>query len=145
MDIKIELAGLQGVEEALAQAGPKLAKRAVRKALKAGGEIFVEAAKQRAPVAQRGTPQRRPGELRDSITMTTKLSPREESGTVHVGAEYKKSEGEQSPGVYGRFVEFGSVHNQPHPFLRPAFDASVQEAQDAMTNVLRDEVGQIGK
>ena len=39
MDITVEVQGLKGVEDALAQAGPKLAKRALRKALKAGGDF----------------------------------------------------------------------------------------------------------
>ena len=40
MDLTVEIIGLKGVEDALSQAGPKLAKRALRKALVAGAELF---------------------------------------------------------------------------------------------------------
>ena len=69
MDITVEVQGLKGVEDALAQAGPKLAKRALRKALKAGGDLMVASAKSRAPLLKVATKRRQPGELRDSIGM----------------------------------------------------------------------------
>ena len=39
MELTVEIVGLKGVEDALSQAGPKLAKRALRKALVAGAEL----------------------------------------------------------------------------------------------------------
>ena len=62
MDISVEVQGLKGVEDALAQAGPKLAKRALRKALKAGGDLMVASAKSRAPLLKVATKRRQPGE-----------------------------------------------------------------------------------
>lgn len=145
MDLRIDIQGLEGVEDALAGAGPKLAQRALRRALKAGGKVLVDAAKTRAPVLAKGTPQRVPGALRDSITMKVKMSPKQEQGTVQVGSEYKGG-GSNSPAVYGKWVEFGSIHNpQPQPFMRPAFDSANQQALDAFTEVLRDEVDGLGK
>src|SRR6266849_586125 len=66
MEMTVEIVGLKGVEDALSQAGPKLAKRALRKALVAGAELFEAAAKKNAPVLAKATPNRRPGELRDA-------------------------------------------------------------------------------
>jgi hypothetical protein len=40
MKLTVEIVGLKGVEDALSQAGPKLAKRALRKALVAGRGII---------------------------------------------------------------------------------------------------------
>jgi HK97 gp10 family phage protein len=137
MDIKVDVQGLRGVEDALAEAGPKLAKRALRKGLVAGGQVFLDAVKALTPVAKEGTPQREPGELRDAMTMKVKLSSKEESGTVVIGAEYKKEDGNQSPGVYDRFVEFGSVHNTAKPHVRPGFDEAKGKALDAFTEVMR--------
>jgi HK97 gp10 family phage protein len=144
MDITIEVKGLQGVEDALAQAGPKLAKRVIRKGLKAGGEIMLEAVKDLTPVAIEGTPQRKPGELRDAMTTKMKLSPKEESGYLIVGAEYKKEDGNQSPGVYNSFVEFGSVHGPAQPHMRPGFDQSNKHALDAFTATVREGVDSLG-
>jgi HK97 gp10 family phage protein len=131
MNLTINIQGLKGVEDALAQAGPKIAKRAVRAGLIAGATPMLEAAKALAPVLVEGTPQRQPGELRDSLVMKVKMSPKEESGTVIIGPEYKKQDGNQSPGLYGMFVEFGSVHNKIQPFLRPGFDQCTQISVDA--------------
>ena|SRR5689334_23842379 len=138
MDIKVNIEGLRGVEEALQEAGPKLAKRYLRKALQAGGEVFQQAAQSRAPVLEEGTPQRRPGELRDSIDTRVTLSTREESGTAHVGPKSEKGKGSEQPGVYGMFVEFGSIHGAAQPYMRPAFDEAGTRAQEAFTEVLRE-------
>ena len=146
MDIKVEVHGLKGVEEALSQAGPKLAKRAMRKALQAGGELLMNSAKSRAPVLKGpGTRHRQPGELRDSIGMKIKLSPKEEAGRVSVGPLKDKSKGRQSPGVWGMFVEFGSVHGAAQPFMRPGFDSAAKPALDAFTDVIRANVETLDK
>lgn len=139
MNITVNIEGLKGVEDALAQAGPKLAKRALRKGLNAGADVLIGAAKANAPVLKKGTPQRRPGELRDSITKKIKLSPKEESGTVIIGPEYKKADGKQSPGVYGFLVEYG-LHGPTQPFMRPGFDEAHQAALDAFTEEMRQGV-----
>jgi HK97 gp10 family phage protein len=141
MEVSVELKGLEGVEDALAEAGPKLARRALAKALKAAGAVLVREAKSRAPVAVKDTPQRRPGELRDAITAgPVRTSPKHERASLRVGPEIAakdKEDSAQSPGVYGKFVEFGSIHNpNKKPFLRPAFDAAAQAALDAATDVL---------
>jgi HK97 gp10 family phage protein len=145
MDIKVNIEGLKGVEDALAQAGPKLAKRAMRKCLNAGADALVAAAKAKAPILKEGTPQRRPGELRDSIVKKVKLSPKEEAGIVVIGPEYKKADGQQSPGLYGMFVEFGSEHGPAQPYLRPGFDEANKPALDAFTNVMRTAVESLKK
>ena len=145
MEVTVDIEGLKGVEDALAGAGPELAKRAMRKALRAGGKVLLEAARNRAPVLTKATPKRIPGALRDSLTMKVQLSPKQESGVVHVGSQYKGG-GHNSPAVYGKWVEFGSVHNpQPQPFMRPAFDSASKDAEEAFTEVMRAEVEKLGK
>ncbi len=143
MDIKIDVRGLQGVEDALSEAGPKIAKAALRKGLVAGGQVLVDAVKALTPVAKEGTPQRQPGELRDSMTMKTKLSAKEEKGYTVIGAEYKKEDGNQSPGVYDKFVEFGSIHGAAQPHMRPGFDSAKQQALDKFTEVMREGVNSL--
>lgn len=143
MNLEIKIVGLEGVEDALAEAGPKLAKRALREGLKAGAEVFIEAAKANAPVLKEGTPQRYPGELRDSIIEKTVLSSSAGSGEAIVGPEYKKQDGEQSPGVWGRFVEFGSIHGDAQPYMRPAFDSEKDRALDAFAAKMREGVEEL--
>lgn len=140
MDITVNVLDLEGVEGALRDAGPKLAKRALRAGLNAGADTMVAAVKALAPVLKEGTPQREPGELRDSIHSKIKLSAKEEKGYALIGPEYKKEDGSQSPGLYGLFVEFGSVHGDKQPFMRPGFDESNRAALDAFTAVMRQGV-----
>lgn len=147
MELEIKLEGLAGVEDALATAGPKLARRALRKSLQAGADVFVREARSRAPVAVEGTPQRRPGELRDAITASpVRLSPKQDRASVRVGpAVTSGKDSSQTPGVYGKFVELGSIHNKKKPFLRPAFDQAAPAALDAATEVLRASVQELKK
>lgn len=138
MDITVKIQGLEKLRETMQEAGPKLAKRCVRKGLKTGGQIFVDAAKSHAPVLQEGTPQRRPGELRDSIDMNIKLSTKEDRGVAHIGPKKEKGKGSEQPGVYGMFVEFGSIHGAPQPYLRPAFAQAGDRALEAFADVMRE-------
>jgi HK97 gp10 family phage protein len=140
MDITVNVEGLKGLEDALAEAGPKFARKAVRKGLNAAGDVMLEAVKARTPVAKEGTPQRRPGELRDAMTKKIKMKPKEEAGYVIIGAEYKKADGNQSPGVYDKFVEFGSVHNIAKPHMRPGFDEAKDAALAAFVAVAKEGV-----
>ncbi len=144
MEITVQIQGLQGVEDALAQAGPKLAKASLRKALKAGAEIFTEETKTRAPVLAEATPRRKPGELRDSIDMRIDLSPKQEAGTVRIGPKYE-GERKDSPGLYGMFVEFGSIHGAAQPFMRPGFDSGKEQALESFTEEMKAGVETLGK
>lgn len=145
MELKVEIIGLKGVEDALSQAGSKLAKRALRKALKAGGATLLSAAKRNAPILAKASPNRRPGELRDALDMTVKLSPREESGTARIGIKRIRSKDGQSPTVWSSFVEFGTKDTSAQPFMRPAYDAAKNAAQEAFTEEIREGVETLGK
>jgi HK97 gp10 family phage protein len=140
MDFKVNVTGLKGVEDALAQAGPKIARRVIRKGLNAGADVMLEAVKSLTPVLKEGTPQRQPGELRDSMAKKVTLSAKEQSGTAIIGAEYKKEDGNKSPGVYNTDVEFGSIHGKAQPHMRPGFDESKERALDAFAQVAREGV-----
>ena len=145
MEVKVELIGLKGVEDALSQAGPKLAKRSLRKALVAGADSFEAAAKKNAPVLAKASPNRQPGELRDAIDMTVKLSGKQESGIARVGIRRGKGNGSQSPSVWGSFVEFGSIHGAAQPFMRPAFAQAKTRAQEVFTDEIRKGVETLDK
>lgn len=131
MNVTVEVRGLKGIEDALAQAGPRIAKRALRKALKAGSDVLVREAKELAPILKEPDPRRKPGDLRDSIGAVIKLSPSQQSGTAHVGPLIDSKADSDSPGVYGLFEEFGTIDSAADPYLRPAFDAAAEAAKDA--------------
>ncbi|HTF64548.1 MAG TPA: hypothetical protein VK638_17840 [Edaphobacter sp.] len=141
MDIKVDVQGLKGLEDALASAGPKIARKVIRKGLNAAADVVLDAVKIHTPVLTKGTPQRRPGELRDAMVKKVTLSAKEESGVAIIGAEYKKADGNQSPGVYNTDVEFGSIHNPvPIPHMRMGFDESKNAALDAFVAVAKEGV-----
>lgn len=144
MDFAVKIEGLQGIEDALAKAGPKLARSAVRKGLDKGGKVFLGRAKTLVPVLQKGTPQRQPGELRDAIAEVVTTNPRKQSGRARVGLKYSKK-GSQDPGVYGLFVEFGTAKMPARPYMRPAYDEARAEAQRVFTEELRAGVADLGK
>jgi HK97 gp10 family phage protein len=144
VNIAVEVTGLKGVEDALAQAGPKLAKRALRKALKAGTDKFVAEARARAPILKSPTPNRKAGDLRDSITSVIRLSPKQESGRARVGPKYT-GKGSDDPGVYGLFQEFGTKDSPAQPFMRAAFETEREPALKAFTEVMAEEVQKLGK
>jgi HK97 gp10 family phage protein len=112
---------LNGVEEELIALGPRIAKRLLRRSLRAVGQSMIDAIKPGVPVDS--------GALKDSITMKVRTNPREDAGSVIVGPEYT-SLGSQDPGVYAMFVEFG-VKSRPgypvRPFMRNAFDSNAQK------------------
>jgi len=145
MEVTVEIVGLKGVEDALSQAGPKLAKRALRKALVAGAELFEASAKKNAPVLAKATRRRRPGELRDAIDMSVKLSGKQESGVARVGIRRGKGKGPDSPAVWASLVEFGSIHGAAQPFMRPAFEQAKNRAQEVFTDEIRKGVETLGK
>jgi len=117
---------LHGTEEALLQAGPKIAKRLFRRALKSVGEVWKTALRGKVPVDS--------GDLRESIDYIVKLSPKQDSGTVTVGPTYD--------GVYGMFVEFGLQVKKYvfHPFMRPTFDATAEAVIKVFADGLREDL-----
>ena len=144
MNITVEVSGLKGVEDALAQAGPKLAKRALRRALKAGADKFTADAKSRAPILKIPTANRKAGDLRDAITSVIKLSAKEEYGTARIGPKYT-GKGSDDPGVYGMFQEFGTKTDPAQPFMRGAFESEKDAALSVFTEVMVEEVAKLDK
>lgn len=144
--IDLKLTGVDELVARLEALGPKLARRAMRRALKAAGEVIADTARDECPVLPANAPNgRRPGELRDSIDAVVTLSSDGQRGTVKIGPTYDKADGNQSPGVYGTFVELGSVHNpHPQPFMRPAFDTEADEALAKISEVLKEELDAAG-
>lgn len=131
---------LHGVEEDLLRLGPKIAKRLLRKALKAVGIVAVEAIKAHVPVDS--------GDLRDSIGYVIKTSGKQDSASMQIGPTYDKKAAKaakntsESPGVYGMFVEFGvkSRKYKKTPYMRPTFDVSADRWVQVFAENLREDL-----
>ena len=116
--------GLEGLLQKFQDLDIKAAKKSLRKALKAGGDVFQQEIIARAP--------ERTGQLRAEIASSTSVNPNEGTGTVSVGP--------LQHAFYGEFAEFGTRHQPAHPFMRPAIDSKAGEAIDAFANTLRDAI-----
>lgn len=73
---------------------------------------------------------RRSGRMADSVTVSTELSPHQAA----VNDPIAEIEVYVGPGPLPEAIqeEFGNFHESPHPFIRPGFDAHVNEAMAAI-------------
>lgn len=141
----VEVQGLDELAYKLDNMPYKFAARIQRTALQAGGEVFAAEERARCPVAPKAShPDSEPGEMRDAIQVKVKLGKNLDDSTCKVGPGYDKARFGQkgktshSPGVYVKFVEYGTATMNPEAFMRPAFDAAKEAAQEAYTQVVSD-------
>lgn len=124
-DISLEIYGLDEMERKMDAFGPEFTRECVTEGVIAASELLAEVMRSRAPISTEFDQDREPGTLRDSIgvIMDESDADRPDYVSAAISPEYEKSEGQQSPGYYCRFVEYGSAHNpQPEPFMRPTLD-----------------------
>jgi len=117
---KTRIEGAAELERALRQLPSKIGEQVLTNALRAGGRIVQAEAKLRAPVGS--------GKLRDSIIVRKRRRRRGAALTVQVGPS--------GEGFYGMFLEFGTRSSSPRPWLRPAFDATKEQALDKIGDSL---------
>ncbi|QHJ78025.1 MAG: hypothetical protein [Bacteriophage sp.] len=99
-----------------------------RKAVRAGAVVFRDAVRANAPV--------RSGLLKRSVSVDTVR------GSATAGVKFKKvlakKKGKKgkhkSVSFYWYFLEHGTSNMPAQPFVRPAFDASVKQAEEAAFN-----------
>jgi HK97 gp10 family phage protein len=156
-DKMIEVTGLDEVRANLAKLEIGLRTEYVLNAVKAGAAVFKDALVEAAPILDEKTAKStslEPGELKRDIKARTKLD--EDGFAVAVIGPSRRT------AYVARFLEFGhrlvkggysrveawgnrggghEVGQVPaHEFLRPAFEASEEEAIEAFKTKLRDEI-----
>lgn len=150
-NVKVE--GLSQIHKALSELGRKVSNKIAVKAMREGGKIVREQARQNAPVLSQSTPYRRAGTLKKAIKSSTKVLKNGKIGTVirvkgltakQRGAFKAKnaSSGAYNPKdpFYWRFIEFGTSKMPAKPFLRPAFEQSKEKAATEIIKTLKDEI-----
>lgn len=134
---------LNGVDKKLLEVGPKLARKSMRKALRAVGTKWVEEVKSRVPVLE--------GDLKNSIVAKVSTGKDGTNGRVAVGPNlrFKRTDGKKSvgPGVYAMWVEFGLKKKKypAHPFMRPCFDSTKEKVVELFADTLREGLEEIVK
>jgi len=129
--VKVEW--LVGSDKALSEVGTKATqKNILLRTLKAAAKPMNAMAQSLAPIDT--------GKLRVSVHIGTKLTARQRSSAykagklgvaeVHVGTELSR----------GLFQEFGTYKMRPHPFMRPAWDATHEQALSIVSTQLWEEI-----
>jgi HK97 gp10 family phage protein len=126
MEVQV-VVDLNGIEEALHQLGPRLAKKTMRKSLRKAAKVWQKEMKIRTPVDT--------GQLRDDIDIFLFVNGRNDEGSVLVGPT-KHS-------FYGRFLEFGTKNMTAKPFVRPTFDAKANEVLETFVESLRSDLEEV--
>lgn len=116
---------------AMARGIPEAKRRA---ALHQGGQLIVDEAKRLAPY--------RTGLLRDSIRVTDDreglLYGKLNGGlSVYIGPVGSVEDGDV---YYAKFQEFGTLHMQAHPFMRPAIASKRAAAEKLVLTILAADV-----
>lgn len=120
--VDISIFGNVELEKALHKLPTNVQRRLTNRALKRGAEIVLHAAQLRV--------RRLTGTLASLLTVAplkggrgsfgyTVMTPRRE---ILVGGEVQKSNG-----YYPQHLEYGSKHNRPYPYMRPAADENVDK------------------
>jgi len=125
----LELRGLEDLEKAIDKMEKDFEKALVI-ATRKGCRVIQRGAKRRCPVSSKGQTGRythAPGTLKKSI----KYKILRQRSPSHIGGLVGPATGrkQKHDGYYGYWVEKGTVHSEPQPFLRPALDEDGPQAQ----------------
>ena len=115
MSVTVKIEGLSELKAAFEQLPKATGKSVMRKVLMGRAKSIATAAKALVAVES--------GELRDSITASTRLS-KHQRREAEETASYVEVYVGAGPLPHAHLVEFGSVNNQPQPYLRPAWDSA---------------------
>jgi HK97 gp10 family phage protein len=128
--ITISIEGLAELQTALRELPDATAKNVLRRVGKTRLAPMAERARQLAPVDQ--------GELRDSIAVSTKLTRRQRSLHVKESPDAIEVFAGAGPHPQAHMQEYGTEHNAPQPFMRPAWDAE----RDGVLEGIKDDLWQ---
>jgi len=120
VQVTFKLAGAKELSKLLDQLDEEVAGKLVRAAGRAGAEVIADEARRLVPV--------RDGELQASIAV---------SQDRNIGREVETIIGFRQPTASrAHLTEFGTVHSQARPFLRPAMDSKAQASIEAAAKSL---------
>lgn len=138
---RLKIKGSPEALKMLTELGPKLARKHLRPALRAGAKIIRTEAQERAPV--------RTGALKKSIKVRAGKAKKKWSAVVLVQTRDGDFAGEE---FYGAIIHEGTVERvqkttgrrvgkvEPMPYMRDAFDAKKDEAEDAIAKRLEESI-----
>lgn len=125
----IQIIGLADLRADFEKLAKSQSTKALRHATVAGAKVIRDEARKRAP--------KKTGKLRRNIASAA-LRQKDAPGLATAGVRVRTKGKADSPNnaFYWRFDEFGTQHMKAQPFMRPAFDASIGEAEGAIRTEL---------
>ena len=135
-DVKIKLTGFKELEAKLKAFGPEVARNGLRTSDFAGARVIRDAAKETVPVktgllqANIYASRRRTPEY--IAKYTVRVRPKAKVAKIAKRRKTGKYAQVAGPNVYGRFLEFGTSKMAAKAWLRPAFNANVDNAIEAI-------------
>lgn len=144
-NVKFEIQGLEQLQSKLERlSNPKKVKSIVRKSLRQAANIVRNAARNNAKLVDDPETAEKiwknisvqAGKTRNTSEVKMRIG-------VRGGASFSNP---NPPNLSGgdtrhwRWIEFGSVHNPPVPFMRPALINNIQPVTDKFVQVMSDEI-----
>lgn len=128
------LKGFAELEKRLRSLGDRVAENGLRLANYEGAKVARDATKQR--LVSNGDPKVITGTLAEAVSVFRVRSPKYRvTHAVGVRKLFRHAEdggGDENAATYGRFLEFGTSRMRAHPFLRPAFDSTLNQQVTAI-------------
>ncbi len=141
--VTVHVEGLDALEAKLYDLPTKFAKRVMRRALRAGAQIWKDAIDQAAEKFTKYAT----GWMRSQSAIATRLSAKEDSGSALVGFRKKQNPARlghakhvPSAANEARWKEMGTSKQAASPFIRPAFEANAARVLDKFTEVAKEEL-----
>ncbi|WAK44863.1 head-tail adaptor [Pseudomonas phage PseuP_224] len=146
--ITARLQGLKPVTGKMLGLAPKLRRKGLRKAARQAMNIVRDDAKARARAMD--DPETAEKIWRNIVTQESGRQGQREGGVVMkvgvrggAGSNQHSKDASGNPGGdtrHWRYLEFGTQHNPPAPFMRPAFSTNVNVVTDRFVQVLGQEI-----
>jgi HK97 gp10 family phage protein len=134
MDLTVKIEGLESLQKAFSLLPQRVAVKAASKAVRAGANVILKAARMKVPVDT--------GNLKKSIAVKV-LNKRRDAMQVAaiIGPRVvnRRSKAKHD-GFYGFFVEYGTKKVRSQPFMRPAYDENKVAAQQAIMDIVGEAI-----
>lgn len=147
-EVSVRLQGLKAATDKMVGLAPKLRRSGLRKAARQAMNIVRDDAKARARALD--DPETAEKVWKNIITQEYTRQGRREGGVVmKVGVRGGASSNQHSQDASGnpggdtrhwRYLEFGTQHNPPAPFMRPAFSTNVNAVTERFAQVFVQEI-----
>ena len=122
MDISLDIIGLDALGADFLELGDAMQRKIARPAVLAGARVGRDALRAAAPV--------RTGKLKRSAVATVARHS-DTPGEVVAGVKISAPRGDKQAAFYWKFIELGTRHMPPAPFIRPAWDGALAQIEGA--------------